>query len=187
MIIAGKFTDRFSQLSIDAGNIDQLTDALWIDLVNPTREEEQLIEQCFSIDVPTREEMVEIELSSRLYKENDTLFMTATMVAQAESLTPKQDAVTFILMKNHLITVRYIDPQAFKLFTNRINKIKSIDNSSTLLTELLDATVDRLADFRADQSPIRRLYQGYLPPTGRTHSRLPKVTAAIGSHRPIEL
>ncbi|TAL65885.1 MAG: magnesium transporter, partial [Legionella sp.] len=146
MIIAGKFAPQFVQETIDASNVNSLNDALWIDMINPTHDEEDFVEECLSIDVPTREEMLEIELSSRLYKENGALFMTATMVAQAESHSPQQDAVTFILMKNKLITIRYIEPQAFKLFMSRLNKLPPIDNPNTLLTELLDATIDRFAD-----------------------------------------
>jgi len=146
MIIAGQFTDGFNQEEINEGNINHLKNALWIDLINPTVAEEKSVEHALNISLPTREEMVEIELSSRLYKEDDILFMTATMIAQAESLAPKQDAVTFLLTKTQLITIRYIDPLAFKLFNSRLNKIKNIDNPSSLLTELLDATIDRIAD-----------------------------------------
>ncbi|TIT48770.1 MAG: magnesium transporter, partial [Mesorhizobium sp.] len=40
---------------------------VWADLVNPTKEEEATIESWLSIAIPTREEMEEIEISSRLY------------------------------------------------------------------------------------------------------------------------
>ena len=48
-------------------------DTLWIDLVDATAEEEARIEQLLSIDVPTREEMREIETSNRFYEEDDVL------------------------------------------------------------------------------------------------------------------
>lgn len=146
MIIASHFEHTFTQTIIHKPNQHLLKDALWIDLINPTPEEEELIERNLEFDVPTREEMREIEISSRLYKENDILFMTATMIAKAESNAPKQDAVTFILTKKQLITLRYIEPQAFKLFNNRLSKIPPFTNPASLLTELLDVTVDRLAD-----------------------------------------
>src|SRR5690242_12746340 len=41
-------------------------DAAWIDLEEPTREEEALVERCIKVDVPTQDEMAEIEPSSRL-------------------------------------------------------------------------------------------------------------------------
>ncbi|MCL9684835.1 magnesium transporter CorA family protein [Legionella maioricensis] len=145
MIIASYLKDGLKQTEINATNQNLLHESLWIDLINPSEEEENTVEQYVRLNIPTREEMREIELSSRLYKENDTLFMTATMIAQSDSINPKQDAVTFVITPKQLITIRYIEPQSFKLFASRINKMR-IDNSISLLTELLDTTVDRLAD-----------------------------------------
>jgi magnesium transporter len=146
MIIARHLQQQCIQKEINATNRAFLDEALWIDLINPTSEEEGLVEKHLGLSIPTREEMREIELSSRLYKESDALFMTATMIAQAESTSPNQDSVTFVISKKQLITIRYIDPQAFTLFISRLNKIGPIDNPVSLLTELLDVTVDRIAD-----------------------------------------
>lgn len=140
------FTHDFAQEEINSHNQSRLSDALWIDLINPTHEEELLVEYCLGLNIPTREEMQEIELSSRLYKQNDILFMTANMIAQSESLSPILDAVSFVLTKKQLITIRYIEPQAFKLFLNRLPQLKKLHNAASLLTELLDVTVDRIAD-----------------------------------------
>jgi len=49
---------------------------VWIDLLSPTRDEERLVEGWTEIEVPTREEMQEIELSSRLYVEGRAMVMT---------------------------------------------------------------------------------------------------------------
>ena len=54
--------------------------AVWIDLVTPTVQEDKLVEQLLGIAVPTREEMQEIEVSSRLYVENGARYMTATLM-----------------------------------------------------------------------------------------------------------
>lgn len=132
---------------IKENNLFLLKEAIWVDLLSPTREEEVFIEQHLGLDIPTREEMLEIELSSRLYKNKDALFMTATMIAQSDSPDPQHDAVTFILTKQKLITIRYIEPQAFKLFIIQLKKFDlNYGQAATLLIELLDATVDRLAD-----------------------------------------
>ena len=42
-------------------------DALWIDLIEPTREEDRLVERHLSIEIPTKEEMADIEPSEILY------------------------------------------------------------------------------------------------------------------------
>ena len=43
---------------------------VWIDLVNPTAEEDRAVERLAGIAVPTREDMQEIEISTRLYIDN---------------------------------------------------------------------------------------------------------------------
>ncbi|MCB1635432.1 MAG: hypothetical protein KDI51_12635, partial [Xanthomonadales bacterium] len=69
---------------------------VWVDLYEPTEEEKRLIEERYGIDVPTRDEMAEIEPSNRLYQEDEALFMTATLVAQVEQEEPRSAPVTFI-------------------------------------------------------------------------------------------
>ncbi len=132
---------------VPADNPALIKEAIWIDLLSPTKEEEALVEKYLGQGIPSREEMVQIELSSRLYKEHGTLFMTATIIAQSVSPDPKIDPVTFVLTQNQLITIRYINPQAFRLFTSQLQKLDTRDHdATTLLLGLLDATVDRLAD-----------------------------------------
>src|SRR6185437_14052300 len=54
--------------------------AVWIDLLNPTAEQDHAVERLAGIAVPTREDMQEIEISSRLYIENAARYMTATLM-----------------------------------------------------------------------------------------------------------
>jgi magnesium transporter len=63
-------------------------DALWLDLINPTRHEDQFAEHLLGISIPTREEAQEIEVSARLYHEDGAEFMTMTGVSQLESEAP---------------------------------------------------------------------------------------------------
>ena len=81
--------------------------AIWFDLVTPTLTEDKLLERHLGIAVPTREEMQEIEVSSRLYIENGARYMTATRMCQSDTETPKTTAVRFILAGHKLVTVRY--------------------------------------------------------------------------------
>src|ERR1700741_950319 len=94
--------------------------AVWFDLVSPTLIEDKLLERALGIAVPTREEMQEIEISSRLYMENGAGDMTATRVSQSDTPTPKTPAVTFILAGHKLVTVRYDEPRPFTLITNKL-------------------------------------------------------------------
>ncbi|KTD19118.1 magnesium and cobalt transport protein CorA [Legionella lansingensis] len=131
---------------INKDNLPLLEQAIWIDLLCPSNEEELMLEHKLGLNIPTREEMLEIELSSRLYRNKDALFMTANMIAQADSPRPKHEAVSFVLSKEKLITIRYIEPSAFKLFIVQLHQFDFDYNPALLLIALLEATVDRLAD-----------------------------------------
>jgi len=121
--------------------------AVWIDLVGPTQGEDKQVEKFLGIAVPTREEMQEIEVSSRLYVENGARYMTATLMCQSETDTPKTTPVTFILAGTRLVTVRYDDPKPFSLITNKFGRFcPSNINGQIVFMDLLDAVIDRSAD-----------------------------------------
>jgi magnesium transporter len=140
--------DSFEEALIIDTTISQCPDkVLWFDLFCPTKEEEKWLENCIGFEVPTREEMSEIEFSSRLYKENGALFMTAIMLAQTTSTEPEHDAVTFILTDEKLITIRYIEPQSFKILSKKYKKLDISQRFAlNIFIELLDLIVDRIAD-----------------------------------------
>lgn len=122
-------------------------DALWIDLREPTPEEEQFVEKALSIDVPTREEMREIEASNRFYEENGGLYMTATLVTKLDTDLPERTQVTFILTGNKLVTNRYTDPLPFRRFIAYAGRHPAVATSgSMVLAGLLEAIVNRIAD-----------------------------------------
>jgi len=121
--------------------------AVWIDLLNPTQEEEGKIERALKLDVPTREEQQEIEASSRLYLENGAHFMTATILYQAYTGEPTTTPVTFILMGQRLITLRYAQPKAFSIFAARCRRPEvKITSGTIVLVGLIETLIDRLAD-----------------------------------------
>lgn len=120
---------------------------VWIDLLSPTKEQELAVEAYLGTSIPTHEEMSEIEVSNRLYQENDAQFMTATMLTKVNTNTPEIHAATFIVTHHILVTVRYIDTTSFKRFaTHLLKQPAKHHDGSTLLLELLDSIVNRTAD-----------------------------------------
>ena len=83
---------------------------LWADLFEPTPEEERAVEALLTVDVPTRDEMKEIETSNRLYEEGGAIYMTATVGSKLDSDRPESSVITFILANGRMITNRYVDP-----------------------------------------------------------------------------
>ena len=121
--------------------------AAWIDLYEPTEEEEQVLEAALGIDIPTREEMQAIELSSRLYEENGILFMTGTVLTKADTSKPESSAVTFILTPDKFVTLRYADAAPFHAFrARRETNLLRYQNGPQFLAGLIDAIVERIAD-----------------------------------------
>lgn len=118
--------------------------ALWVDLLAPSLAEEQGLEAKWGIDLPTRDEMQKIELFSRLYVENGALFMTVPLPAQTDGDLPEIAPVTFVLMPERLISIRYHEPRAFKLFVQRAPACAN--NAEAVLLGLIETIIDRLAD-----------------------------------------
>ena len=103
-----------------------MDEAAWIDLFGPTAEEEAAVEAAFKIDIPTREELAEIEASSRLYQEDGATFMTATLIRRGDDGKPETQPVTFIVKDDRLITVRYSEPRAFPIFIKRAQQARHL-------------------------------------------------------------
>jgi magnesium transporter len=147
--------------------------AVWFDLVTPTLAEDKLLERTLGIAIPTREEMQEIEVSSRLYIESGARYMTATLMCQSDTATPKTTAVTFILSGHKLVTVRYDEPKPFALISNKLaRQCAPTITGETIMMDLLDAVIDRAADIleRAG-ADIDRASHDIFEPEGRRVDR----------------
>ncbi len=145
---------------------DNLRAAVWIDLLNPSPEEEHAVQTALSLEIPTREEMQEIESSSRIYREAEALFLTANFLYGVDGGEYGSTAITFVLTPEHLITVRYATPKAFVVFSARAQRVPGtlLASSDAVMLHLFEQVVDRLADIlervgsdmdRASQSAFR--------------------------------
>jgi magnesium transporter len=129
------------------GAASEIPAAIWLDLVEPSEAEEAAVEAALGIDIPTREELAEIEASSRLYQEDGAAFMTANLIRRGENDQPESSPVTFIIKDNTLITIRYHHPQAFPAYVKRAMKPQTTEMTGWgVLISLLEAVVDRAAD-----------------------------------------
>jgi magnesium transporter len=121
--------------------------AVWLDMTAPSREEEALVEAALGIDVPTREEMQEIEATSRLYSKGGALFMTAMVLFHSTEEDPQGVPVTFVLAHGRLVTVRYAEPRPFRTFVATTGRQGPVpEGGAGVFIALLEAVIDRLAD-----------------------------------------
>ena len=133
---------------VDAEGLAAVPDgAVWIDLLDPTEAEEKLAEAALGQNIPTREDLKEIEPSSRLYERDGVLFLTASIIAGVDEGQPTADPIGFILSDNLLVTVRYVDPTPFLLVAEHLYGEPEIARDSlSVLVQLFDTIVDELAD-----------------------------------------
>jgi len=154
---------------------------VWADLFVPTREEEMAVEALLTIDVPTRDEMREIETSSRLYEENAALYMTATVISNIDSEAPESSAITFILAGGRLITNRYADSAPVKRFAQYVERSPAACTSApTLLAGLLEAFVEGIADvLERVQVELDSLSHAIFPGGGRAYPSSSELLSTI--------
>ena len=150
--------------------IDQ--DAIWLDLVEPTVDEERLVEARLGVEVPTREEMREIESSSRLYEEGGALYLTATIVTKLDSDLPENAQVTFILKGSRLVTNRYADPLPFRRYIAYAERhVAGCNSAPAILVGLMESIVNRIADVIERVSSDMDLSSADVFGTRRTNQR----------------
>ena len=122
-------------------------DVVWIDMIEPSRDEELYVEKVLGIEVPTRDDLKDIEPSARLYVENDAVFMTASLLWKADTDAPTLTDVAFILAGNRLVTIRYAHPKSFALFIAALHRLpENWRSGAALLAKLLETIVDRTAE-----------------------------------------
>ena len=121
--------------------------ATWIDLDQPTDAEERLVERCLGLDVPTPEDLKEIEPSSRLYERDGAIYMTMSTLWGVQDGEPAAAPIGFVLAGKHLVTVRYVTPKPWLGFIALVLREPDIvKDSVTALVRLLDTIIERLAD-----------------------------------------
>ncbi len=120
---------------------------VWLDLFQPTSDEDRTAEGFLGASLPTREEAQEIEFSSRLYVEDGAVFMTAILLTGVDIGKPVLAPLTLVVAGERLVTLRYDEFRAVKHFLARAGKPGSgcISVPAAFLG-LLEAIIDRAAD-----------------------------------------
>lgn len=134
-------------------------DLVFLDLLNPTRAEEVKAELWLEHQLPTREEMQEIEESSRLYQEGGTLYMTAWVPIGLDTPEPETSPISFVLEPRALATIRYADPMTFRILGDLVRRQCTPPMSSDgIFLLIVERIVGRIADaLQAAETDLRRL------------------------------
>lgn len=125
--------------------------ALWIDLLNPTDEEDKATETWAGAEIPTNEDMLEIEESSRFYTEGGVQYLTVPVLHALDKDNRDVAPVSFVLSDKMLVTVRYSAPKAIDLYAARVIKpgnglVSAGCDGKTVMLGIIEVVTDRLAD-----------------------------------------
>ncbi|AZV39169.1 magnesium transporter [Komagataeibacter xylinus] len=121
------------------------TGAAWLDLLDPTTDEEALAARITGLRIPTRAQLDEIESSSRLFMEGDAVYLSTPLVRK----TPDDffvSPVGFVLMRERILTIRYTGFSAFDVVARQVAGQDAPLSANEAGIMLLEAIVDRLAD-----------------------------------------
>jgi magnesium transporter len=176
---------------------NSLTEASWIDIVDPTPSEIAAFEKAFGIRVPVKEEVSEIETTSRLQVEHGALYMTAPLIL-ATGDEPWIAAPTgFVLSKTVLLTVRFVQSAIFDSVSKELNVgplaptlvyVRVLEELVDHMADLLEASSQALDDashviFRSDNlkrlSRETSLLRQLLVRTGRTSERMARINYTL--------
>ena len=164
-------------------------DVIWIDLVDPSAEERRLVEGKAGLVLPSRDDLGEIEASSRLVVRKNVLYLSTPSVAGSETADAHLTPTGFIVSARLLVTIRYAELSTFDSVVTIVGEDPSLDTSIGIFTAMIEAIVDRGADvlehLGAEIDRISRsTFRG--DPTDRRHpvrstERLRETVSRIGA------
>jgi magnesium transporter len=140
-------------------------EAVWIDLYHPTDAQAAEVGK-LGLSVPSLDDMEEIEISNRLYREGGLDYMTAILPGQTMDRQQASMPVTFIIGAGRLVTVRHHAPRPFETFPMRADKSSTgCTSANHLFLGLIEEILGRQADLlegvgRALDASSRSVFNG---------------------------
>jgi magnesium transporter len=134
-----------TDIAAGAATPANLKDKIWVDLISPTPEEIKAVEQAFSLHLPSRADLSEIENSSRLRTNGDVLYMSAPLIGKNEDGSLEGSPTGFILCSKACITLRYRDIGAMDAVIEKLKGRQDL-NPGDIFVDILEEVVDRAAD-----------------------------------------
>jgi magnesium transporter len=175
--------------SADASLKEFPREVIWIDLLSPTDDEKNLVENRTGVNIPSIEALSEIESSSRLAVDRDIITLSTPVVARGDGPDAFLSPVGFILTKRFIISIRFAELAAFTSVADLIRADEHLRTSSGVFIALLEAFVDRGADLlerlAADLDKVSRsVFRGDVSQrrhTVRSNRSLRRVLSIVGA------
>lgn len=121
-------------------------DLLWIDLMDPTPKERKLIENFMEVSLQTRQQVEEIETSSRYSESENTIICNSSFTVLTQGGFAVEP-VSFIICEGVLISVRSTELRTFHEAGRKLQiNYRSYSTGYHVLISILEARIDLDAD-----------------------------------------
>ncbi|MFR9650749.1 MAG: CorA family divalent cation transporter [Rikenellaceae bacterium] len=129
----------FEELDVD--------DVLWIDLLTPTLKEQRVVEQAMNISIQTRQEIEEIETSSKYFETANYLISNTNFFIPGNEAFSIEPVSLIITKAGALISVRTCEMRTFREAEKRLQiNFKNYPTGFHVFSSLLEVRIDFDAD-----------------------------------------
>jgi len=125
---------------------DLTPEMLWLDLVDPTKQDRQWIKQAYGQELQFIEELGEIEASERFYRDEHGLHLHLYFLLTGNEITRNVN-VGFTISNGRLYTLRSDDlPELRSFYSQAAKNPRSCETAMAILVGIIAARVGMMAD-----------------------------------------
>ena len=155
---------------------------VWIDLFNPSREEIDQACTDYRLYIPPRQQLEEIEFSSRLQYEDGVFTLSVPVTPHYDGEEDVTSPLGFVLTRDILVTIRFARLHTFEAISQRVKRRPRAapDIFLVILEALVDYGADRLEELRAETLEIsKRIFHKEMQHPRRNVSRTNRMLRAV--------
>jgi magnesium transporter len=130
---------------------------VWVDLFNPTAEEIGKACTIYGLDIPPRDQLEEIEFSSRLQYEDGVFTISVPVTPHYKDEEEDQTSpLGFVMTRDMLVTIRFAKLHTFDAITQRVQRRPrgAPDIFMVIIEAMIDYGADRLEELRSEAMKI---------------------------------
>jgi magnesium transporter len=172
---------------------DKKTDALWLDLIDPTDDERKRAAELLGAGLPTRKQIASIVLSSRVIAGDEVLRINIPGFVRADAGQGDLTPLGILLTPRLLVTVRYAESVAFDRLTDEVARQAAAGSSLDAFVDLFESVAataaERMESLSVELSKVSRqvfserdgharVLRDVLHEVGRIQRQLTQVRAA---------
>jgi magnesium transporter len=122
-----------------------LPDAVWIDLLDPTDDERQRVEQATKLRLPTRTALEEIESSSRVFREGNAVYLSTPVLETTDCMKDAVTTLGFVVSPERIVTQRSGGITGFDAVAASYEGA-AVPKARDVFLKILETIVDHTAD-----------------------------------------